>query len=146
LLLACVLLCAAANTAATEKCVSLRITNCYARTVSVAYGPVTLCTEARVTPDARHRWLEVTYAYAEPDAVAPDISADDAPESLREPYKQDGPVGGSLVSLDGEQERIRHDRELRDLYGGTYIVTAITYADEARKRVCGRATARVIVR
>jgi hypothetical protein len=136
----------ASNTGlALEKCVTLRITNCYARSVSVAYGPVTLCAEAHVTPDARHRWLEVTYAYAEPDAVAPDISADDAPESLREPDKRDGPVGGSLVSLDGEQERIRHDRKLRDLYGGTYLVTATAYADEARKKVCGRATARVIV-
>ena len=129
---------------ALEKCIKVRLTNCYARTVTMAHGPVTLCAEARVTPDENHRYLELEMAYAEP-GPGMDISADDTPEMLREPDKQDGPVPGSLIQLDGANERIRHDRKFADLYGGQYELTATVYADEARKKICGRATALVVV-
>ena len=133
-----------ARAVALEQCVKVRITNCYARSVTMAHGPVTLCAEARVTPDAAHRYLELEMVYADPDRSM-DISADDTPEMLREPDKQDGPVPRSVIQLDGAAERIRHDRKFVDLYGGQYEVRATVYADEALKKVCGRATARVVV-
>ena len=135
-----VLLCLA-PVVALEPCVKVRITNCVGRSVTLAHGPVTLCAETRVTPDERHRYLELEMAYAEPMANI----ADDVPDLLREPDMQDGPVPASLIQLDGANERIRHDRKFADLYGGAYELTATVYADEARKKVCGRSTARVTI-
>ena len=132
-----------ARAVALEKCVKVRLTNCFSRTVAIAHGPVTLCAETRVTPDERHRYLSLEWAYTEPEPMA--NIADDVPELLREHDKQDGPVPASLVQLDGANERIRHDRKFVDLYGGTYELLATVYADEAQKKVCGRATTRVTI-
>lgn len=130
---------------ALEQCVKVRITNCYARTVNVASGPVTLCAETRVTPDERHRYLEMVWDYA-PSEIRPQFSDNDsADDDPFEPDLQDGAVGSSLRSLDGERERFRHEVKLHHLEGGTYEVVSTVYADESRKKVCGRATARVKV-
>ena len=148
-LLALALLPVLANSgAALEPCVKIRITNCVGRSVGIAYGPVTLCAESRVTPDANHRVLLIDWAYAEPDQIRADLPAvdDDTPEMLREPDKQDGPLGSSMALLDGAQERIRHDRKLHGLSGGTYTVTASVYADYDRKKLCGRAATMVTIR
>jgi hypothetical protein len=131
-----------------EKCVSVRVTNCFARTVHVAYGPVTLCAETRVTPDEQHRYLETTWDFAPPDALRSDFTASDdisQDDPLREPDKQDGAIGSSVRSLDGERERYRHDVKLHHLEGGTYLITSTVYTDESRKKVCGRASARVTI-
>lgn len=145
------LLSAVGNTAAVEPCVKVRLTNCYARTVTVAHGPVTLCAEARVTPDEQHHYLALEMAYAEPSVIpelgmaTPELGMADALPDLADPESQDGPVPASLIQLDGANERIRHDRKFADLYGGSYLLTATVYADEARRKVCGRAIARVTI-
>lgn len=97
-----------------------------------------------MTPDKAHRQLAFDVEYAEPDRTM-DMFADDTPEMLREPEKQDGPVPRSVIQLDGADERIRQDRKFIDLHGGTYVITATVYADDDLKKVCGRATARVVV-
>lgn len=130
---------------AQEKCVSVRITNCYARTVAIAYGPVTLCAETRVTPDERHRYLETVWDYAPPDALMPDLGMDE-PEFGLDPDKQNGAIGSSVRSLDGELERIRQDVKLAGLSGGTYEVRSTVYSDESRRKICGTATARVMIK
>lgn len=140
-------LAAVGNATALEQCVSVRITNCYARSVSIAYGPVTLCAESRVTPDERHRYLETVFDYA-PDSLSEigPQSSDNDDDPLGEPDKQNGAVGSSLRSLDGERERVQHSVKMHALEGGVYEIVSTVYADESRKKVCGRATARVIVR
>ena len=127
-----------------EPCVKVRVTNCHARTVAIASGPVTLCAEVRVQPDERHRYLETVWDYAPTDVSTSDLGMDEQ-EWGWEPDKQNGVIGSSLRSLDGAEQPIRNDVKMAALSGGTYVVTATTYADEARKKVCGRATARVIV-
>lgn len=134
---------------AAEQCVKVRVTNCFGRTVTVAYGPVTLCAETRVMPDEQHRTLVTTWDYAPPEMLAASDRATDSPENAAddpsEPEKQNGAIGSSERSLDGERERIRHDTKLNGLSGGMYEVISTVYRDESRKKVCGRATARVMV-
>lgn len=132
---------------ALEKCVALRITNCHARTVSIAYGPVDLCAEVRVQPDERHRYLETVWDYTPPDVLmfgAGDVLTHE-PERCQESELQNGAVGSSVRSLDGADQPIRNDVTMHHLEGGTYRVTSTTYTDEDRKKVCGRASARVVV-
>lgn len=137
-----------------QPCVKVRITNGHARTVTIAHGPVDLVAEVRVTPDERHRYLETVWEYAPPDALTIDSGATAEEPSLglngqslgvTEPDKQDGAVGSSLRSLNGSEQPIRNDVKMHHLEGGTYEVTSTVYTDEARKKICGRATARVTI-
>lgn len=125
-----------------QPCVKVRITNCYARTVHVAYGPVTLCAESRVTPDERHRYLETVWEYAPPDALHTDLDED----TPFDPDPQNGAIGSEVRSLNGERERIRQDVKMAHLEGGTYEIVSTVYADESRKKICGRASALVMIR
>ena len=128
--------------AASESCVTVRVTNCYSRTVSISNGPVTLCAEVRVRPDKAHRILTLELDYAEPERSMSDLGEDE----FFEPEKQDGPVLTSDIQLNTtESESTRHDRRLAGIYGGTYVVTATVYVDDSRAKVCHRATTRVKV-
>lgn len=129
---------------AIEQCVKVRITNCVGRSAAFAYGPVTLCAETRVTPDEKHRWLTTVWDYAPPDALMPDLGMDE-PGMGTEPPKQNGAVGSSERSLNGAEQPIRNDTKMHHLEGGTYLVTASVYTDESKKKLCGRATARVTI-
>lgn len=122
-------------------CVKVRITNGHARTVTVAHGPVDLIAEVRVQPDENHRYLETVWDYAPHE---PDLGMDE-PDLGIEPEQQNGAVGSSLRSLNGVEQPIRNDVKMHHLEGGTYVVTSTVYTDAARKKVCGRATARVVV-
>jgi hypothetical protein len=137
-----------ARAVALEQCVKVRITNCHARSVNVAYGPVTLCAETRVAPDEKHRFMETTWDFAPPDALRSDFTASDdisQDDPLHEPDKQDGAVGSSVRSLNGADERVMHSVKMHHLEGGTYEIRSVVYSDESRKKVCGRASARVTI-
>lgn len=150
-LLACALLLACGPMLSAAPHVTVRITDGYGRTVRVALGPVDLMAEVRVKPHEPHRYLETVWDYAPPDLRADpailgnghNLNYDDG--LLQEPQIQNGAVGSEVRTLNGERERIRQDVKLAHLEGGTFLVTATVYTDESRKRVCGRASARVVV-
>jgi hypothetical protein len=142
-----------ARAVALDKCVKVRVTNCFGHSVSVAYGPVTLCAETRVTPDANHRYLETVWDYAPADmqpqmdqgSMSDDVQDSEPFMNTEQPDKQDGAVGSSLRSLNGADERVTHSVKMHHLEGGAYLVQSIVYTDESRKKVCGRATTRVTI-
>lgn len=134
------------NTAvrAEPPCTSVRVTNGHAREVKFANGPVTLFAEVRILPDARHRYLHVTWEFAEPDTHV--RAFDDVDDPFREIEEQNGPIGSWQSDVNGDKGHVRTDVKMTHLFGGTYVVTATVFTDEARKHVCGRATTRVVIR
>lgn len=101
-------------------CLRLRVTNCYARTVRVAMGPVDLCAETRIAPRPEHVRLVVTWA------------------------NQDGVVGQSQTPLAGAAEPVWHHTKLSGLLGGDYQVTAHVYST-SHVAPCGMATTTLLI-
>lgn len=116
-------------------CVTLRVTNCYGRSVAAAMGPVTLCADVRITPRRDNRWLRVTWDYEQPAGFETD------PMSPLD--SRSGATGGSLRELAGEHEPSLHQVKMRGLSGGTYLVTATVYTNPDGTRRCGQAVSRV---
>jgi hypothetical protein len=148
IIIALVLLASTSLSAAKTTCVSIRITNGYARTVNFANGPVDLVAEVRIDQLEENRYVIVSYDYEEKTAIDSrfDMSAESESDfDLREPDKQDGAVGSEERDLQGAASSVRNDFKLHRLEGGTFVITAVVY-DGTKKRSCGRATARVTVR
>lgn len=131
--------------------VAVRVVACGSqRSVRVATSPADLCAEVRVAPHPEHRYLVVSWDYADANPLADMLAqAKDANDPLAEPDEQDGAVGSTEDDLDGEQERVRprpQGHVMAGLKHGTYEVTARVYRDPSRRSVSCSGRASVMVR
>lgn len=124
-------------------------------------GRVDLCAEVRVQPHEDHRYMIVTWDYAERvgpiaptfdsaplDATLSQMAAAQDMEALSAEELMDGAVGSTEDDLDGASERVRvrpQGHKMDGLKGGTYEIVARVYSDTSHRSVScsGRTTVQV---
>lgn len=147
-----------------KQCVAIKVVACGTQRemrALVSFQGVDLCALVRVEPHASHRWVDVTWDYAERvtasvlDTTNPIDSMGRGESPLDEELSEarteamHGAIGSSMKSLDGANEPIRPKPtgfKMQDLKGGTYVVVARIYQDDSRRRLCGVARTTVEIR